>query len=180
MAPAHTIFVSNTSSLLIGDIAKAVSAERRSRFAGLHFFSPVPLMRLVEIVRIGQTTDATFEAVQAFATAIGKTSIACKDSPMFVVNCLLIPFSAHALRLVESNVSTIRDIDIAMKLGAGHPVGPFELMDNVGIDVCYNILNGLHENDPQNNAAPPEILRRMVDEGKLGVKSGQGFYNYMQ
>lgn len=180
MAPAHTIFVSNTSSLLITDIAKAVSPERRRCFAGLHFFAPVPLMRLVEIIRISDTTDATAEAVQAFATEIRKTSIMCKDSPGFVVNHLLLPLLANALRLVQDGVSTMRDIDIGIKLGLGHPMGPFELMDNIGLDVVYNILLGLYEKDPLVNAAPPEILSRTVRDGKLGVKSGQGFYNYKQ
>lgn len=157
-----------------------MATTRHDRFAGLHFFSPVPLMRLVEIIRIAATSDATYTALKQFAVDIGKTSITCKDTPGFVVNKFLIPFMSIALKLLDDGIATTADIDIAMKLGAGHPMGPFELMDGVGLDTSLNIATGWYEKDPVNNPAPSATLQRLVKEGKLGVKNGEGFYNYKQ
>lgn len=137
-------------------------------------------MRLVEIIRIAATSDATYTALKQFAVDIGKTSITCKDTPGFVVNRFLIPFTGIALKLLDDGIATTTDIDIAMKLGAGHPMGPFELIDGVGLDTCLNIVTGWHEKDPVNNPEPSATLKRLVKEGKLGVKTGEGFYNYKQ
>lgn len=137
-------------------------------------------MRLVEIIRIAATSDATYTALKQFAVDIGKTSITCKDTPGFVVNRFLIPFTGIAMKLLEDGVATTTDIDIAMKLGAGHPMGPFELLDSVGLDTSLNIAKIWYEKDPINNPPPSETLTRLVKEGKLGVKTGEGFYNYKQ
>lgn len=137
-------------------------------------------MRLVEIIRIAATSDATYTALKQFAVDIGKTSITCKDTPGFVVNRFLIPFAGIAMKLLDDGVATTTDIDIAMKLGAGHPMGPFELLDSVGLDTSLNIAKIWYEKDPINNPPPSETLTRLVKEGKLGVKTGEGFYNYKQ
>lgn len=176
-APAKTIFVSNTSSLPIGDIASATN--RKDRFGGLHFFNPVPVMKLVEVIRTPETSESTYNELMAFGKAVGKVCVTCKDTPGFVVNRLLVPYLMEAVRLYERGDASARDIDTAMKLGAGHPMGPFELADYVGHDTTLSIISGWHEKFPDNPLfVPPESLKKLVHEGKLGVKSGEGFYKY--
>ncbi|XP_013389286.1 hydroxyacyl-coenzyme A dehydrogenase, mitochondrial [Lingula anatina] len=176
-APQHTIFASNTSSLPIKDIAKAT--QRLDRFGGLHFFNPVPVMKLVEVIRIPETSDDTFKSLVAFGQAVGKTTVECKDTPGFVVNRLLVPYMAEAIRMLERGDATAKDIDVAMKLGAGYPMGPFELSDYVGLDTMKFILDGWSKNFPDQplfKSSP--LLDKMVENGKLGMKSGEGFYTY--
>lgn len=177
MAPNHTIFTSNTSSLSITEIASVTN--RKDRFGGLHFFNPVPMMKLLEIIRTPETTDDTYNTIRNFGEKIGKTCIVCKDTPGFVVNRLLVPYMAEAVRLYERGDASARDIDTAMKLGAGYPMGPFELSDYVGLDTTVNILKGWHEKFPDNPLFKPiPLLEKLVSEGKYGVKSGEGFYKY--
>jgi len=177
IAPAKTIFASNTSSLSIGEIASV--CKRKDKFAGLHFFNPVPVMKLLEVVRTPETSDETYEKLMAWAKAIGKTAITCKDTPGFVVNRLLVPLMAEAIRMLERGDASPKDIDIAMKLGAGHPMGPIELADYVGHDTTNSILNGWHDKFPENPLFNPlPSLQKLVDEKKLGVKTGEGYYSY--
>lgn len=177
VAPNHTIFTSNTSSLSITEIASVTN--RKDRFGGLHFFNPVPVMRLLEVIRTVDTSDATYQQIRGFGEQLGKSCITCKDTPGFVVNRLLVPYMGEAVRLLERGDASARDIDIAMKLGAGYPMGPIELADYVGLDTTYNILQGWHENEPDNPLFKPmPILEKLVKAGKLGVKSGEGFYKY--
>lgn len=177
MAPNHTIFTTNTSSLSVAEIASITS--RKDRFGGLHFFNPVPIMRLVEVIRTEDTSDMTFNKIRFFGEKLGKTCITCKDTPGFVVNRLLIPYMVDSIRLLERGDASAQDIDIAMKMGAGYPMGPIELADYVGLDTIYNILKGWHENDPENPIFKPlPMLEKLVKSGKLGVKSGEGFYTY--
>lgn len=177
VAPEKTIFASNTSSLSITDIASV--CKRKDRFAGLHFFNPVPVMKLLEVVKTPETSDETYNQLMAWAKAIGKTAITCKDTPGFVVNRLLIPLLAEAIRMMERGDASPRDIDIAMKLGAGHPMGPIELADYVGNDITNSVLNGWHEKFPENPLFNPlPSLQKLVKENKLGMKTGEGFYSY--
>ncbi|CAH1795457.1 unnamed protein product [Owenia fusiformis] len=177
VAPQHTIFASNTSSLPIKDIAS--TCERQDRFGGLHFFNPVPVMKLVEVVRFGATSNETFQSLTDFGQAVGKTTVSCKDTPGFIVNRLLVPYMMEAVRMLERGDASAKDIDVAMKLGAGYPMGPFELTDYVGIDTCKFIMDGWHELDPdQPLFKPSELVNKLVAEGKLGMKSGEGFYSY--
>lgn len=177
VAPAKTIFASNTSSLSIGDIASVTN--RKDRFAGLHFFNPVPVMKLLEVVRTSDTSEETYKELMAWGKAIGKTTITCKDTPGFVVNRLLIPLMAESIRMLERGDASPRDIDIAMKLGAGHPMGPIELADYVGHDTTNSIINGWHEKFPENPLFDPlPSLQKLVNEKKLGVKTGEGYYSY--
>ncbi|GFO18586.1 hydroxyacyl-coenzyme a dehydrogenase, mitochondrial-like [Plakobranchus ocellatus] len=176
-APSHTIFASNTSSIPIKDIAAATS--RLDRFGGLHFFNPVPVMKLVEVIRIPETSDETYSALEAFGKAVGKTTVQCKDTPGFIVNRLLVPYMMEAVRLVERGEATPRDVDTAMKLGAGYPMGPFELSDYVGLDTVKFIIDGWMEREPDNPLfSQSTLLNKLVEEKKLGVKSGEGFYSY--
>ncbi|KAI8929118.1 Hadh protein [Entophlyctis helioformis] len=179
-APAHTIFASNTSSLPISDIAKATA--RPDRFGGLHFFNPVPQMKLVEIIRTAQTSDSTFAALDGFSKSLGKVPVACKDTPGFIVNRLLVPYLLEAARLVERGEATKEDVDIAMKLGAGYPMGPFELMDYVGLDTIKFISEGWHQSGVglkgDKLVAPTESISSLVEGKKFGRKSGAGFYDY--
>ncbi|MCH7493441.1 3-hydroxybutyryl-CoA dehydrogenase [bacterium] len=176
-APAHAVFASNTSSLPIAALAAATS--RPDKVGGLHFFNPVPVMRLVEVVRAEETSDSTFSALKAFAEGVGKTAIACKDTPGFVVNRLLVPYLMEAVRLLERGDAGAEDIDTAMKLGCGYPMGPLALLDYVGLDTTKFILDGWHEVYPdQPLFYPSALLDRLVGEGKLGRKSGEGFYPY--
>ncbi|KAF7732135.1 hypothetical protein EC973_006390 [Apophysomyces ossiformis] len=179
-APAHTIFCSNTSSLPITQIAEATSAERQKRFAGLHFFNPVPAMKLVEIVRTTSVTDEVFNALSDFTKATGKTPVACKDTPGFIVNRLLVPYMFEALRIIERGEASPRDIDTAMKLGAGMPMGPIELADFVGLDTMKFIVDGWAKEGKIDPAftKPVKVLDDLVAKGHLGRKSGQGFYDY--
>jgi 3-hydroxybutyryl-CoA dehydrogenase len=175
MAPSAVI-ASNTSSLSITEIAAA--AARPGRVLGLHFFNPVPLMKLVEIVRALPTEEAAFVAAAAFVEQIGKTAVSAKDTPGFVVNRLLVPYLLDAVRLLESGTATREDIDNGMKLGCGYPMGPLTLLDFVGLDTTYYIANIMFEEFRQPQYAPPPLLKRMVLAGYLGRKSGRGFYDY--
>lgn len=173
----ETIFASNTSSFPIAEMAKA--SGRPSRFVGLHFFNPVQLMRLVEVVRTDDTDDEVFEAARAFGAAAGKTPVSCKDTPGFVVNRLLVPFMTQALLMLERGDASREDIDAAMQLGCGHPMGPLTLTDYVGLDTTLYILQGWKERYPDEAAFEvPKILETMVAEGKLGRKTGEGFYKW--
>lgn len=177
VAPKHTIFASNTSSLSIGEIASVT--KRLDRFGGLHFFNPVPVMKLLEVVKTDSTSEDTYNKLMAFGKSVGKTCITCKDTPGFVVNRLLVPYLGEAVRMLERGDASARDIDIAMKLGAGYPMGPLELADYVGLDTTVNIIQGWHEKFPENPLFTPiPLTQKLVSEGKLGVKSGEGFYSY--
>jgi 3-hydroxybutyryl-CoA dehydrogenase len=171
-----TIVVSNTSSLCITELAAAT--RRPDRFAGLHFFNPVPIMKLVEVVRALTTSDATYQAVFAFARSLGKEPITAPDRPGFIVNRLLVPYLLDAIRAYENGLGTLEDIDAGMKLGCGYPMGPFTLLDFVGLDTTYYIANIMFEEFREPAYAPPPLLKRMVLAGRLGRKSGRGFYTY--
>ena len=170
------IFVSNTSSLCIMELAAASS--RPDRFGGLHFFNPVPLMKLVEVIRALTTSDETYQAVFAFAQSLGKEPITAPDRPGFIVNRLLVPYLLDAIRAYENGLGTLDDIDKGMKLGCGYPMGPFTLLDFVGLDTTYYIANIMFEEFREPRYAPPPLLKRMVIAGRLGKKAGQGFYSY--
>nr|XP_046272631.1 hydroxyacyl-coenzyme A dehydrogenase, mitochondrial [Scatophagus argus] len=175
VAPQHTIFASNTSSLPISDIAS--STNRLDRFGGLHFFNPVPMMKLVEVIKTSSTSQETFDSLLNFSKALGKTPVSCKDTPGFIVNRLLVPYLLEAVRLYERGHGSKEDIDIAMKLGAGYPMGPFELADYVGLDTVKFIIDGWSEKDPSNPLfSQSELLNKLVAEGKFGKKTGEGFY----
>jgi 3-hydroxybutyryl-CoA dehydrogenase len=172
----HTIFCSNTSSLCITELA--ATTKRPDRFAGLHFFNPVPIMKLVEVVRGLATTEDTYKGVFAFAQSLGKEPITAPDRPGFIVNRLLVPYLLDAIREYESGLGTLEDIDKGMKLGTGYPMGPFTLLDYVGLDTTYYIANIMFEEYREPRFAPPPLLKRMVLAGRLGKKSGRGFYDY--
>ena len=177
-APDGAILASNTSSISITRLATATRPERRARVVGMHFFSPVPVMPLVEVVRGVETDDATEAAVRALAAALGKQVIASRDRPGFIVNRVLMPFLAEAMRAYEEGVATAEDIDAGARLGLNHPMGPLELADFIGLDVCLQIMDVLHDGFGAPHLAPPPLLRRLVDAGHLGQKSGRGFYTY--
>jgi 3-hydroxybutyryl-CoA dehydrogenase len=174
--PPATIFASNTSSLTIGDMASATA--RPDRFIGLHFFNPVPLMPLVEVVRAVTTSRATFEAAIEFARRVGKQAIVSRDRSGFIVNLLLVPYLLDAIRALERGVGSIADIDRGMQLGCGHPMGPFTLLDFVGLDTTARIAEILFDEYREPRYAPPPLLRRMVTAGLHGRKTGRGFYDY--
>jgi 3-hydroxybutyryl-CoA dehydrogenase len=174
----HTIVCSNTSSLCITELA--TTTKRADRFAGLHFFNPVPLMKLVEVIRGLATSDATYTTVFAFAQSLGKEPITAPDRPGFIVNRLLVPYLLDAIREYEAGLGTLEDIDKGMKLGTGYPMGPFTLLDYVGLDTTYYIANIMFEEYREPRFAPPPLLKRMVLAGRLGKKSGRGFYDYTQ
>lgn len=175
-----TIFASNTSSLSIREIAESVSDDRKTKFGGLHFFNPVPMMKLLEVVKVDDMTSTeTFEILENYGKFIGQTTVKCSDTPGFLVNRLLVPYMFEAVRLHERGHGSIKDIDIAMKLGAGHPMGPFELMDYTGFDTGKSVVDGWREKDPENQlweASP--LINKLVSEGKVGIKAGEGFYDY--
>ncbi len=173
---AATIFASNTSSLTIAAMAGATS--RPDRFVGLHFFNPVPLMKLVEVVRTVTTSPATFERALGFARALGKEPVAAKDNSGFVVNLLLVPYLLGAIRALEHGVASVADIDKGMVLGCGHPMGPLTLLDFVGLDTTYKIAEIMFDEYREAQYAPPPLLKRMVLSGMFGKKSGRGFYDY--
>jgi 3-hydroxybutyryl-CoA dehydrogenase len=172
----QTILCSNTSSLCITELA--AKTKRPDRFAGLHFFNPVPLMKLVEVIRALTTSDETYRTVFAFAQSLGKDPITAPDKPGFIVNRLLVPYLLDAIRSYEHGLGTVEDIDKGMKLGTGYPMGPFTLLDFVGLDTTYYIANIMFEEYREPAYAPPPLLKRMVLAGRLGMKSGQGFYKY--
>lgn len=174
--PPATIFASNTSSLTVTEMAAATG--RPDRFVGLHFFNPVPIMKLVEVVRTGATSDATFEQALAFARSLGKVPIACTDNSGFVVNRLLVPYMLDAIRAYEEGIGSIEDIDTGMKLGCGHPMGPFILGDFVGLDTLYYIAEIMFDEYREKRFAPPSLLKRMYLAGYHGRKVGKGFYDY--
>ena len=176
LCPAHTIFASNTSSLTIA--AMAAATRRPDRFVGLHFFNPVPLMQLVEVVRTVTTSSETFDRAYAFAKALGKEAVAAKDSSGFIVNLLLVPYLLDAIRALERGVASVADIDKAMQLGCGYPMGPLTLLDFVGLDTTYKIAEIMFAEYRESRYAPPPLLKRMVLAGMYGRKSGKGFYDY--
>ena len=176
LCPPSTIFASNTSSLTIAAMAGAT--DRADRFVGLHFFNPVPLMKLVEVVRTITTSQKTFDTTFAFASSLGKTAVAAKDSSGFIVNLLLVPYLLDAIRALETGVASIEDIDNAMKLGCGYPMGPLALLDFVGNDTTYKIAEIMFDEYREQRYAPPPLLKRMVMAGLYGRKSGKGFYDY--
>jgi 3-hydroxybutyryl-CoA dehydrogenase len=171
-----TIFASNTSSLTIA--AMAAATQRADRFVGLHFFNPVPLMSLVEVVRTVTTSVETFRRAFAFAQSLGKDPVAAKDTSGFVVNLLLVPYLLDAIRAVERGIATVPDIDKAMQLGCGYPMGPLTLLDYVGLDTTYRIAEIMFTEYREQRYAPPPLLKRMVLAGMNGRKSGKGFYDY--
>jgi 3-hydroxybutyryl-CoA dehydrogenase len=178
ICPPHTIFASNTSSLTIA--AMAAATARADRMVGLHFFNPVPLMRLVEVVRTVTTSEETFDRAFEFARRLGKEPIAAKDNSGFVVNLLLIPYMLDAIRALEHGVASVEDIDAGMRLGAGYPMGPFTLLDFVGLDTTHKIAEIMFDEYREQRYAPPPLLKRMVLAGMYGRKSGKGFYDYSQ
>ena len=173
---AHCLIASNTSSLCITELAAAT--KRPDKVGGLHFFNPVPLMPLVEVIRALSTSDESFNALFAFAKAVGKDPIAAPDKGGFIVNRLLVPYLLDAIRCVEDGLGTVEDIDKGMKLGCGHPMGPLTLLDFVGLDTTYFIANIMFEEFREPRFAPPPLLKRMVLAGYHGRKSGRGFYQY--
>ncbi len=176
LCPPETIFASNTSSLTVTEMAAAT--ERPDRFVGLHFFNPVPIMKLVEVVRTIRTSQSTFDTAFGWARSVGKVPIACKDNSGFVVNLLLVPYLIGAIRAVENGVASIEDIDKGMTLGCGHPMGPLTLLDFVGLDTTYYIANIMFDEYRESHYAPPPLLKKMVQAGYYGRKSGKGFYDY--
>jgi 3-hydroxybutyryl-CoA dehydrogenase len=176
IARPDAIFASNTSSLTI--IAMAAASGRPDRMLGIHFFNPVPLMKLVEVVRTITTSEETEQRSLDFVRALGKEPIRAKDSSGFVVNLLLIPYMIDAIKALESKVASVEDIDKGMQLGAGHPMGPFTLLDFVGLDTVYKIAEIMFTEYRESRYAPPPLLKRMVLAGMLGKKSGKGFYDY--
>ena len=170
------IFASNTSSLSITEMA--VATARPGRFVGMHFFNPVPVMKLVEVIRTIATEEAAFEQAYAFALRLGKVAVRTSDRTGFIVNRLLLPYLLDAVRALEEGVGTIEDIDNSMKLGCGHPMGPLTLLDFVGHDTTYYIANIMFEEFKEKRFAPPPLLKRMVLAGWNGRKSGKGFYDY--
>ncbi|PYP37942.1 MAG: 3-hydroxybutyryl-CoA dehydrogenase [Gemmatimonadetes bacterium] len=173
---AGTIFASNTSSLTIAELAAAT--KRADRFVGLHFFNPVPLMPLVEVVRTVTTSEETFKRAFAFAASLRKEPVAAKDTSGFIVNLLLVPYLLDAIRAVERGVGSVPDIDKAMQLGCGYPMGPLTLLDMVGLDTTHHIAEIMFKEYREARYAPPPLLKRMVLAGMYGRKSGKGFYDY--
>jgi 3-hydroxybutyryl-CoA dehydrogenase len=174
----QTIFASNTSSLSITQMMTAANPERQRRFIGMHFFNPVPVMKLVEVVRTILTDPDVFDAATRFAREIGKVPVQTSDRTGFIVNRLLVPYMLDAIRALEEGVASIVDIDNAMKLGCGYPMGPFTLGDFVGLDTTYYIANIMFDEFKEQRFAPPPLLKRMVMAGLHGRKSGRGFYDY--
>ena len=172
----EAIFASNTSSLTVTQMA--MFTKRPDRFVGLHFFNPVPVMKLVEVVRTILTSEESFGRAFEFARSLGKEPIACRDNSGFVVNRLLVPYLLDAIRALEEGVGSVEDIDKGMQLGCGYPMGPFTLLDFVGLDTTYYIANIMFDEYREKRFAPPPLLKQMVQAGRLGKKSGRGFYDY--
>lgn len=172
----EALFASNTSSLTITELSMATA--RPKQFVGMHFFNPVPLMKLVEVVRTILTSDETFDTAFAFAKSLGKDAVKCQDNSGFIVNRLLVPYILDAIRAFEEGVGSIEDIDKAMVLGCGYPMGPFTLLDFVGLDTTYYITHVMYEEYQEKRFASPALLRKMVLAGRFGRKTGAGFYDY--
>jgi 3-hydroxybutyryl-CoA dehydrogenase len=178
IAPADAIFASNTSSIAIDTLASAVAETRRGRFVGMHFFSPVPVMPLIELIRGSATTDETEARVREVAGELGKQVIVSADRPGFIVNRILMPFLAEAMRAYEEGLGTAEDIDTGARVGLNHPMGPLELADFIGLDVCLGIMRVLEDGFGQPQFAPPRVLVDLVEAGNLGQKTGKGFHSY--
>jgi 3-hydroxybutyryl-CoA dehydrogenase len=178
LAPADALFATNTSSISIDRLAAALGEARRPRFVGMHFFSPVPVMPLIELIRGTVTSDETEAAVRALAADMGKQVIVSADRPGFIVNRILMPFLAEAMRAYADGLGTAEDIDTGARVGLNHPMGPLELADFIGLDVCLGILRVLHDGFESEQFAPPAILLELVEAGHLGQKTGRGFYTY--
>jgi 3-hydroxybutyryl-CoA dehydrogenase len=176
ICPPETIFASNTSSLTVTSMARATS--RPERTLGLHFFNPVPLMKLVEVVRTILTDEEVFQDAFEFCKSLGKTPVAAKDNSGFIVNLLLVPYLLDAIRALEKNIASVEDIDKGMMFGCGYPMGPLTLLDFVGLDTTYRIANIMFEEYRETRYAPPPLLKKMVLAGYYGRKSGKGFYDY--
>lgn len=176
ICPPHAILATNTSSCNV--TAMAAATKRPGQVLGLHFFNPVPLMKLVEVVRTILTHEATVKAATEWVSAVGKTPVQAKDSTAFIVNRLLVPYLLDAIRVYESGLATLEDIDAAMKLGCGYPMGPFTLLDLVGLDTTMYVAEVMFEEFREPRYAPPPLLKRMVMAGQLGRKTGKGFYTY--
>ena len=170
------ILASNTSSISLTKIAGACS--RPERVIGMHFFNPVPLMKLVELIRALQTSDATFEAARSLADRLGKTAVAVADSPGFVVNRMLVPMINESVYALSEGLASAEEIDLAMQLGLSHPIGPLRLADLIGLDVCLDVMDVMYREFSDSKYRPCPLLRKMVDAGRLGRKSGRGFYEY--
>jgi 3-hydroxybutyryl-CoA dehydrogenase len=176
VVPAHAILASNTSSLAVTDMAAAT--KRPDKVLGLHFMQPVPVMPLLEMVRTFLTSEETFQSAKAFGESLGKTIVVSKDTPGFIVNLLLIPYLLQAVEALERGVATKEDFDTAIKLGLNHPMGPFTLLDFVGLDTTLFVADAVFEETKDPRFVAPPLLRRMVSAGYLGRKSGKGFYDY--
>lgn len=174
----NALFASNTSSLTITQLAMAT--QRTDRFVGLHFFNPVPVMKLVEVVRTLMTSDETMQQALDFVGSLGKEGVSCRDNSGFIVNRLLVPYLLDAVRALEEGVGSTEDIDKAMQLGCGYPMGPLTLLDFVGLDTTYYIADIMFEEYREKRFAPPPLLKQMVQAGRWGRKSGRGFYDYSQ
>ena len=178
LAPQAAIFASNTSSIAIHRLAEAVSRERRERFVGMHFFSPVPVMPLIELIRGRDTDDETELAIRALGERLDKQVIVSADRPGFIVNRILMPFLAESMRAYEESLGTADDIDAGARVGLNHPMGPLELADFIGLDVCLGVMRVLDDGLGGDHFRPPKVLTELVEAGHLGQKTGQGFYTY--
>jgi 3-hydroxybutyryl-CoA dehydrogenase len=178
LAPGRAIFASNTSSISIDRLAAALAPGRRQAFCGMHFFSPVPVMPLVELIRGDTTDEATVAALRALAGDLGKQVIVSADRPGFIVNRILMPLLAEAMRALEEGIGTAEDIDTGARVGLNHPMGPLALADFIGLDVVLGVMNVLHADLGDARFAPPRTLEGLVAAGKLGQKSGEGFFRY--
>ncbi|MDO8533006.1 MAG: 3-hydroxybutyryl-CoA dehydrogenase [Dehalococcoidia bacterium] len=178
VCPAHAILASNTSSLCIAEMAAAT--KRSDRVVGMHFFNPVPAMKMAEVVRGIASSDETIASARAFVESLGKTVVMAKDTPGFIVNRLLVPYLLDAVRVLESGVGSKEEIDQGMVLGCGHPMGPLTLIDLLGLDTTYYIAQAMYQEFGETRFAPPVLLKRMVLSGRLGRKTGRGFYDYTQ
>jgi 3-hydroxybutyryl-CoA dehydrogenase len=178
VAPAETIFATNTSSIAIHRLADAVAESRRERFVGMHFFSPVPVMPLIELIRGRDTSEATIDAIRGLAGDLGKRVIVSADRPGFIINRILMPFLAESMRAYEQGIGTAEDIDAGARIGLNHPMGPLELADFIGLDVCLGIMRVLDDGLGGDRFRAPRVLEELVAAGNLGQKTGQGFYTY--
>ncbi|HEX8026328.1 MAG TPA: 3-hydroxyacyl-CoA dehydrogenase NAD-binding domain-containing protein, partial [Candidatus Limnocylindrales bacterium] len=178
LAPEATLFATNTSSISIDQLAEALAPARRAQFVGMHFFSPVPVMPLVEMIRGAATTDATEAAIRDLTGQLGKQLIVSADRPGFIVNRILMPMLAEAMRILEEGSATADDIDAGAKVGLNHPMGPLELADFIGLDVCLNVMQVLYDGIGEEHYPPPKILADLVAAGHLGQKTGRGFHTY--